>query len=107
MYEGLEEAKTGLENGGEDGGLLGAMIETEGFIIPPHYSVPPKVPKTFDPPTPVKQRPDWRLSANSQTEYESHILAPVYQEGKTTGKWNCPDLPRNLRSSCRMERSNR
>ena len=65
------------------------IVETEGFIIVYNNSETPKKPKSCadDLPRPVEQIPDWMLSANSSTEYKTHLLAPVYKDGKTTGQW--------------------
>ena len=61
--------------------------ETDGFIII-HNDVTPAEPKPSpDVEKPSKQVPDWLLSANSQTEFQTHILAPEYVSGKATGNW--------------------
>lgn len=67
------------------------IIETDGFVI---YQIA-KSPEAeeacdqpeLDPPVPDRQVPDWMRSANSQTEYQTHLLAPVYRDGKPTGQW--------------------
>ena len=60
--------------------------ETDGIIIIRDDSGSAK-PKPCDGDKPAKQVPDWLLSANSQTEFQTHILAPEYVDGKTTGNW--------------------
>jgi hypothetical protein len=67
------------------------IIETDSFVI---YQIAKssKVEVACDQsdhdlPVPDRQVPDWLRSANSQIEYETHLLAPVYQDGKPTGQW--------------------
>ena len=65
-------------------------IETQGFVI---YNIDADqtiVHKPKDPPNPyLPQRPvsDEMRSASARMEYHTHVLEPVYQDGKQTGKW--------------------
>jgi hypothetical protein len=68
------------------------IIQTDGFVIYQRGAKSSKVEvacdqQDLDLPIPDRQVPDWLRSANSQTEYETHLLAPVYQDGKPTGQW--------------------
>lgn len=67
------------------------IIEEDGFVIyqcakSSKVEVACDQPD-LDPPIPDRQVPDWLRSANSQIEYETHILAPVYRDGTPTGQW--------------------
>ena len=67
------------------------IIEEDGFVIY-QCAKSSKVEvvcdqSDHDQPVPDRQVPDWLRSANSQSEYETHILAPAYQDGKPTGQW--------------------
>ena len=67
------------------------IIETDCFVIY-RGAIASKVevacdPPDLDPPIPDRQVPDWMRSANSQIEYETHLLAPLYRDGTPTGQW--------------------
>lgn len=67
------------------------IIQTDGFVIY-NRAKSSKVEvacdqSDHDQPVPDRQVPDWLRSANSQIEYETHLLAPAYRDGTPTGQW--------------------
>lgn len=66
-------------------------LETPGFIIYGDIESAVEEPQK-PPPPPVPSRPERSYSdairaANSRTEYSTHLMEPVFIDGKTTGEW--------------------